>query len=247
MENTKILIYDGSFNGFLSAVYVAFDEHMAVNGFQKISGQQKSLFAEPYTVQTDLTDAKRVWQEIDRRHYQAAKKIYFAFLSECKGIEMLLYQYIRALFAGGSISQLADYTANLTKIESVADLVAREKKHIERTLIFKKEGGQPAIASIDPHYDVLPLISKYFRSLYPHRAWVIYDRKRSYGLYYHEHSMELLKLSPQEMELLARKNTQQLITASGRQASTGCDEPYGGVRKLHEASIPGSFRQKRAV
>jgi len=35
MDNSRILIYDGTFNGFLSAVFVGFNENMEVVDFQK--------------------------------------------------------------------------------------------------------------------------------------------------------------------------------------------------------------------
>jgi len=35
MKNSKTLIYDGSFNGFLTAVFIAFDEKIKVTDIQK--------------------------------------------------------------------------------------------------------------------------------------------------------------------------------------------------------------------
>lgn len=247
MENTRILIYDGSFNGFLCAVYTAFNEQITVTGIQKKNVRQKSLFAEPLAVLTDLKKAKRVWQGIDKRHYQAAKRIYFAFLSESKGIEMILFRYIRLLFAGENASSIADYSAILNKIELLADLVAREKKHIEGMLNLQKDGGQLAIATIDPEYNVLPLISRYYRSLFPHTAWVIYDSRRSYGLYYHEQSMELLHLSPAEVTKLAVEAGQPIFTGSGRPKPTDNNTTSIGVRKLHQPAISMGIQEKRAV
>ena len=37
MKNSKILIYDGSFNGFLTAIFVAFEEKIEVSDIQKNS------------------------------------------------------------------------------------------------------------------------------------------------------------------------------------------------------------------
>ena len=39
-------------------------------------------------------------------------------------------------------------------------------------------------ASIEPDFNVLPLISKHFKNRYADQQWIIYDLKRKYGLYY---------------------------------------------------------------
>ena len=240
MENTKTLIYDGSFNGFLCAVYRAFDENLTISGIQKYPGLQNTLFTERVHVQTDLKEARRVWQGIEKRYYLAAKKIYFAFLSERKEIEMLLYRYIRSLFVTSDKLDTPDIAADLNKVDQLAEAVAREKQQIERTLQFSRDRGQLSTATIDPRANILPLISRHFRSLYLHNAWVIYDRRRKYGLYYHEQSMELLHLSPNEMELLATRGTRKLF--GSLQAKEGTV-----VRQLHKPAPPVNVLEKRAV
>ncbi|MEL6917199.1 MAG: DNA metabolism protein, partial [Bacteroidota bacterium] len=98
MENAKILIYDGSFNGFLTCIFKAFDEKLAVSDIQKDSKSQEGLFSETEVIFTQTENAKRVWNGIQRKSNLAIKNIYFAFLSEAKGIELLLYGYVRKMF-----------------------------------------------------------------------------------------------------------------------------------------------------
>ena len=106
MRNSKILIYDGSFNGFLSAVYKAFDERIQVADIQKNSIAQRGLFTDTETVFTQMDEAKRVWNGVEKKSNTIIKNIYFAFLSEASGIELLLYRQIRKLFFPKDMLQL---------------------------------------------------------------------------------------------------------------------------------------------
>jgi probable DNA metabolism protein len=45
-------------------------------------------------------------------------------------------------------------------------------------------------ASIDPDFNVLPLISSHFKNRYADQEWIIYDLKRKYGLHYNLKTVE---------------------------------------------------------
>ena len=50
MNASTTLVYDGSFNGFLTSVFVAFDEKINVADIQKNNQSQNGLFSETETV-----------------------------------------------------------------------------------------------------------------------------------------------------------------------------------------------------
>ncbi len=95
MEREKILLYDGSFNGFLTAIFIAFEQKVNVVDIQRKSQVQKGLFTETQIILTQVHKAKRVWNGISQRSNNAMKNIYFAFLSETAGIEQLLYHIFK--------------------------------------------------------------------------------------------------------------------------------------------------------
>ncbi|MGB5388277.1 MAG: DNA metabolism protein, partial [Eudoraea sp.] len=64
MEKEKILLYDGSFNGFLTCIFTAFEQKINVVGIQRKSQVQKGLFTETQTILTQVNKAKRVWNGI---------------------------------------------------------------------------------------------------------------------------------------------------------------------------------------
>lgn len=198
MKNSKTLVYDGSFNGFLTAVFVAFDEKINVVDIQKNSKGQKGLFSDTETIFTHVEKAKRVWNGIRAKSYNAITNIYFAFLSEEEGVELLLYNYIQKLMA--SNGKQVDYSDGVVlRISQLAKQVGREKHRMEAFVRFQLTKDNIYFANIEPDFDVLPLISKHFRHRYADQHWLIYDVKRKYGIYYNLEGVEVVSLDLSEI------------------------------------------------
>ena len=199
MESAKTFIYDGSFNGFLTTIFVAFEERAQVADIQKNSVNQNGLFSETETVFTHIEKAKRVWNGIQKKNHTAMKRIYFAYLSEAKDIELLLYRYIRKLFSSQE-SVHSDYSDGLVlKISQLAKSVGREKHRMEAFVRFQLTQDDIYFANIEPDFDVLPLISKHFRSRYADQQWLIYDVGRQYGIFYNLERVEIIALDLKEI------------------------------------------------
>ena len=194
MNNSKVLIYDGSFNGFLTTIFVAFEEKVTVSQIQKETLGQSGLFSETQTVLTQVDKAKRVWNGIQKKSNSALKNIYFAFQSESQEVELLLYRYICKLFTHET-SIAYDYSDGVVlKISQLAKSVGREKHRMEAFVRFQLTKDGIYFANIEPDFDVLPLISKHFRSRYADQFWLIYDVKRKYGIYYDLEKVEIVSL-----------------------------------------------------
>ena len=220
MSNSKILIYDGTFNGFLTCVYKAFDENIKVADIQKNETTQNGLFSEVATVFTKMDCAKRVWEGIQRKNHIAIRNIYFAFLSETKHIEMLLFRYIKKLFSPTDALSLNFTDEAASKISTLAKTVGKEKRLMETSLPFQTTKDQIQFASIAPDSDILPLISRHYRFLYADRPWIIYDRKRNYGLYYNSKSVALISLDSEVLSNTSAANTIAIKTHIVRKLRT---------------------------
>ncbi|MEP2280572.1 TIGR03915 family putative DNA repair protein, partial [Maribacter sp.] len=183
MNTQKTLVYDGSFNGFLTAVFIGFEQKLIHADIQKQSKLQSGLFTETETIFTNIDKAQRVWKGVRNNSNSAIKNIYFAFLSEQKGTEALLYRYIRKLM-GSKFLGTTDFSDDaILKINQLAHKVGREKHRMEAFVRFQLTKDDVYFANIEPDYDVLPLISKHFRNRYADQQWIIYDVKRKYGIY----------------------------------------------------------------
>ena len=206
MKNSKTLIYDGSFNGFLTAVFIAFEEHIEVADIQKNGQAQNGLFSETETIFTNVAKAKRVWNGIRAKNYNAITNIYFAFLSETDGIEHMLFTYIQKLMATkGKQVDFSDET--ILYISQLARKVGREKHRMEAFVRFQLTKDDIYFANIEPDFDVLPLISKHFRNRYADQQWLIYDVKRKYGIYYNLDRVELISIDLSEIHFNRTKKS----------------------------------------
>ncbi len=193
MKNSTTLIYDGSFNGFLTAIFVAFEARLEVGDIQKNGQGQNGFFSETETIFTNVEKAKRVWNGIRAKSYNAITNVYFAFLSEDDGVELLLYSYIKKLMA--TKDKQVDYSDGaVLKISQLAKSVGREKHRMEAFVRFQLTKDGVYFANIEPDFDVLPLISKHFRKRYADQQWLIYDVKRKYGIYYNLEGVEIVSL-----------------------------------------------------
>ncbi len=195
MKNSTTLIYDGTFNGFLTAIYVAFDEKVNVSDIQRNSEHQNGLFSEVKTIFTNVEKAKRVWNGIRNKNHIAITNIYFAYLSEVEGIELALYSYIQKLLEAKTGKSLNYSDGIVQRINQLSASVRKEKQHIEKRLGFQLTKDNVFFAGIEPGFDILPLISKYFRTVRPNQEWLIYDMKRNYGIFYNQNHVELVSLS----------------------------------------------------
>lgn len=237
------LIYDGSFNGFLTAVYIAFEGRINVVDIQKNNTIQNGLFSETETIFTHVEKAKRVWNGIRNKSYNAISTIYFAFLSEKEGIEFILYNYIKKLMAqNGKQQDFAD--EGVLSISQLARKVGKEKHRIEAFVRFQLTKDGIYFANIEPDFDVLPLISKHFRNRYADQQWLIYDVKRNYGIYYDLEGVELVSLNLSEVY---HNNTKQ--SSVFKQEENHCQGLWNAYfkssniksrinKKLHTQQVP---------
>ena len=131
MDNSKILVYDGSFNGFLTAVFIALKSNYDILGFQKEAYKQKGLFADVESIFTDLSKSKTVLESIEAKNHNGIRNIYFAFLSETDGIDYMLYQFIRTIYGRCGEGQVEQTVQLESKISKLALNVRREKSHTE--------------------------------------------------------------------------------------------------------------------
>lgn len=192
----SILIYDGSFDGFLTCVFQVYDLKMKQVTIQKDSDVQASLFGLHNEVITDPEKADRVWKGIGKKTSNSGRlRIYYGFLSEKKGGENLLLGYIQyALHSTVPID--SDFSnPEVLGLSKIAKSVGREKHRMEAFVRFRLTKDGLYFATIAPDFDVLPLISKHFKSRYADQKWVIYDLRRNYGLYYDMEKVDIINLS----------------------------------------------------
>jgi probable DNA metabolism protein len=191
-----VLVYDGSFDGFLTAVFEVFDFRLSQVSIQRSEAKQEILFGTKREVVTDVVKAERVWKGIVKKSFGGSDtRLYYVFLSEKTGVEDLLLRYIQYLFRSDKRIDSDFANEDVLKVSQIAKSVGREKHRMEAFVRFRLTKDGLYFASIEPDFNVLPLIAKHFKSRYADQRWMIYDLKRQYGIFYDLEKVDFIELT----------------------------------------------------
>ena len=193
METT--LIYDHSFDGFLTAVFTAFEMKLKAVTIVTTQRFQQPLFGSYETVQTDPDKANRVWTGLKKKmSANELRRFYYAFLSEKPTVEDTLFQAMLYVFASKT-NVASNYTnVHILEVSKLTKNVGREKHRMEAFVRFKLTKDGVYFANIEPDFNVLPLIKNHFKKRYADQKWLIYDLKRKYGIYYDLEQVDIITL-----------------------------------------------------
>jgi probable DNA metabolism protein len=191
-----IYIYDGSFEGFLTAVYTVFDTKKYQASIVSHKHYRPDMFAEVEEIPTNSKMAKLVWKSLVVKATKVgSNKVYRAFLSEIKGIENVLLRYIIYVYKNESFIH-TDYTnKDVLRVTQIAQMVNREQERTEEAIKFKVDAEGVRIAMLRTDFNLLPLIARHFKNKYSNLKWELNDTKRGYGLSYDLHSIKATRLN----------------------------------------------------
>jgi probable DNA metabolism protein len=190
-----ILFYDGTFEGLLSAVFEIYERKLMQVKLQKGEWYNSALFAEALKITTSEVNANRVLKGLRQRLSPAAvQRLYIAHMAEMENEETTLIGFIRYVF--DTPKNIEDDYGNkyVIRLSEIIRMVRREKHRMEAFVRFKKLKDETYYATIEPDFNVLPLLIKHFKNRYADQKWIIYDIKRNYGLYYDLHDTQYMVL-----------------------------------------------------
>ncbi|HCS65923.1 MAG TPA: hypothetical protein DIW64_18675 [Cellvibrio sp.] len=194
-----IFIYDGSYEGLLSCIFVSFKERIAPVGINAEENYQFALLDTARRIDTNESWAARVLKGIDgRTNASASALINKIFLSELPLSEMLIYQVVQAIIQHGDETILENF-ANpcILKAAQIEKMIGREVHRMHAFVRFQENPGGLFCAAIEPDFNILPLIGDHFERRYADQAWVIFDVSRNYGLYYDQLNMSYVRADDQ--------------------------------------------------
>lgn len=191
-----VLVYDESFEGFLTAVFEVYEYKLPDVTIVKQSICNATIFGQQRSVVTDDAKAKRVWKGLHQHiSKEAVTALYHTWLSEVDNVEQVLLQYMRYAFSKKeSIETDFSHPAVLTVAQTIKK-VHREKHRMEAFIRFQLTKDGLYYAVIEPDYNVIPLLSKHFKNRYADQRWLIYDTRRKYGIHYNLEEVSFVQLT----------------------------------------------------
>ncbi len=179
------LVYDGSYEGMLTCIFTVFEQKLKVSGIYVEESVQQQMFSLPLEIITDPGRAQRVKKGLmDILGAREYRQLYIAFLSEIPGVELKILEFAQLAFTQKNFSPTNYGEPVVLWIAQTAKKVSREKHRMEAFVRFKLTKDKIYFAQIEPDFNVLPLILNHFETRYADQKWLIFDKRRKYGLFY---------------------------------------------------------------
>ncbi|MCL2217324.1 MAG: TIGR03915 family putative DNA repair protein [Defluviitaleaceae bacterium] len=196
------VLFDGSFDGFLSVIYAVYYEKIMPLSIQVEAQAQLSLDFEPYTISTDNEKSAKVLKAIrEKISEEASVSVYYAFLAAEDSRFMAILHFIRLGFKIGHMvsSHLQeDYVREVIRMERY---VGREAHLLYGFCRFAETRQGAYYCPVTPKNDVLPLLANHFSQRLMNQAWVIHDKKRGQAAIYDGNSYIIAEV-PKDAEVL---------------------------------------------
>ncbi len=198
-----IYTFDGSFEGFLTVVFRAFNDKRMPEAIISRAAQEQLPLGEMEHVETCNDQAARVRSGIAERSDEKNLRLFHvAFLAESPESNLLLWRYLQKLFR----DPCGEYYRNMLdkdvySLIQTARKVRREAHRYQGFVRFQRTRDNMYVAAIDPDHNVVKLLSAHFRSRFPDRHWLIYDTRRQYGIYYDQKSVQEVRMQAQPFNL----------------------------------------------
>ena len=175
-----VMLFDGSFDGFLSVVYDVYYERLEPAGIVDESGGQLTIDCLPYIVSTDAVKADKVLAGIGEKvSFEAAARVYHAFLTPDEGRFMVLLGYIRMGFRLGHMVDNYMRDDTVLRVHNLAKQTCRESHLLLGFCRFSETKQGVFYCPITPRNDVLPIVAEHFSQRLMNQAWVIHDKTRN--------------------------------------------------------------------
>ena len=175
-----VLRYDGTWEGFLSAVFEAFRrEHRDVT-IARADAEPAGLFAAE-DIPSNEKRALRVERGMRKLGRDAAETLYMAWLSELEGVDDAIAGYMRVGFAEKIDPAIHVLHPDVALVQKAARRVGWEAQRMRQFVRFVDVNGI-FVADIEPLFDVLTLIAPHFHGRFNDQRLMIRDIRRRRAL-----------------------------------------------------------------
>lgn len=179
-----IYLYDGSLQGFYTAVFDAYKNN---NQNVNISWQsvQYTLDCNVYVIATDPEKAERISRFIRQKTQgEVRRHIAVSFKSGAPDKENIIYAFLCKLFKHGEKATEMHNDSAVSAFFTLSRAVLHECHLMQGFIRFKQCENQLYYASFAPDHDVTELIMPHFTQRFPRQQLIIHDTTRNIaGLY----------------------------------------------------------------
>lgn len=184
--------YDGSYEGFLCAVFRAF-ELRDRDAFIEPVTDDTLRWCQTETVCSEPEKARRVEQGLSRLSPRLPGTVYLAWLSRHEGIDDALLRFVRLGFDRRKDPETMLYNGAAAKVMTAARRAGGEERRFLQFLRFVKALPDLYIADIEPEYDILAMIVPHFAARFPDMDFIIRDKRRRIAAVWNRREWQLVE------------------------------------------------------
>lgn len=202
-------IYDGSFEGLLTAIYEAYYRGDPPCGIVYGGNLQHGLLDEYITINTDEEKSDRVYCSISRKiSGEALQHIYHVFLSEVPEAGTLIYNYLRLGWKIGSNVDLHLSDDRVLDVHKISLRVEHELHKMMGFVRFSQVEGGIFYAPIGPDNNIVELLAPHFAERLADQNWIIHDVKRELAAFYNKKDWVIASFTTDELPAATKEETE---------------------------------------
>lgn len=208
-----MLVYDGSFAGLLTAIFDVYERKLTDVSIVRENLYHPNLYATVQTITRDAQKAERVWKGLQKKlTTDTVDHFYKSFLSEVGTIEDTLLAFTRYVLSAPAGAERNFAHSAVMEVMQWSKKVHREKHRMEAFVRFQQTTDGLYVATVEPDFNVLPLIAGHFKDRYADQSWLIYDDKRGYGIFYDLNDGKIVEVMADLRDAMASNDEQHTAT-----------------------------------
>ena len=182
---TLYYVYDGSFNGLMSAVSESLSKKTVPENIIPEYYQRENLFGDYISITSDNSKSENLLDTVTRvMGDEALSNILHCYLSDAQNSGIIIYRYISfGLKAGRKVNMhITD-----DSVKPAIDLACKVKKEQHRMLgivRFRLVENGLYYAAIDPDHNITGIIAPHFARRMADQNWIIHDTRRNLAVVY---------------------------------------------------------------
>ncbi len=199
----QILVYDGTFCGFLTVINLLFLGKKPLDNVQiensRITRIKSGLFTEKIISKPEI--AKNFYEYLRKNlPIEFFKKIYLYYLCDTAKIEISLIRVLKEIEKNPIIWKNITHT-DVNRLYQVEKNFRREKHRYLGVLRFIELPERILFSWFEPKFNILPCIYKHFINRFPNENFIIFDNFRKLIFIYLKKKMGLFFVDNLEIEI----------------------------------------------
>lgn len=210
----KVLIFDGSFEGFLTSIYEGFYLKSMEIEIHSIYSHVANFLNMEVTIITDEDKASKVYNSVKNKlNGDTLKNLYYLYLYDDNEAFTLGFKYLKLAFKYGSSINLAKNNNIIILVDKFSRRVTLEAHKFTGFVRFTEIGPLTFYSKIEPDNNILPLLVDHFAMRFNDENFIIHDAKRETAIVYNKQEAIIVPFSNSQAEKIIHNSKDEIYSS----------------------------------